>query len=38
MLSFKVSTGVMQESHGREHNCLFGDWLWEDPHCSSAYL
>ena len=35
---FKVSIGVVQESHGREHNCIFGDWLREDPYCSVAYL
>ena len=27
----------MQESSGGEYNCLFGDGLWEDPHCGTAY-
>ncbi len=33
----KVPIGAMQESFGGEYNCLFGDRLWEDPHCCTAY-
>ncbi|KAF3958984.1 hypothetical protein CMV_016161 [Castanea mollissima] len=30
--------GVMPETFGGEYNCLFGDSLWEDPHCCTAYI
>nr|XP_023881033.1 uncharacterized protein LOC111993429 [Quercus suber] len=29
--------GAMPETFGGEYNCLFGDNLWEDPHCCTAY-
>ena len=32
-----VPVGAMPESFGAEYNCLFGDSLWEDPHCCTAY-
>ena len=32
-----VLVGAMSGSFGREYNCLFGDSLWEDPHCCTAY-
>ena len=32
-----VPVGAMPESFGGEYNCLFGDSLWEGPHCYTAY-
>nr|POE74849.1 hypothetical protein CFP56_22049 [Quercus suber] len=29
--------GAMPETFGGEFNCLFGDSLWEDLHCCTAY-
>ena len=33
----KVPVGAMPESFDGEYNRLFGDILWEDPHCCTAY-
>ena len=32
-----VPVGAMPETFGGEYNCLFGDSLWEGPHCCTAY-
>ncbi|XP_065617145.1 uncharacterized protein LOC111993418 isoform X2 [Quercus suber] len=31
-----VPVGAMPKTFGGEYNCLFGDSLWEDPHCFIA--
>ena len=33
----KVPVGAMPETFGGEYNFLFGDSLWEDPHCCTVY-
>ena len=32
-----VPVGAMPETFRGEYNYLFGDSLWEDPHCCTAY-
>ena len=33
-----IPVGAMPKTFGGEYNYLFGDILWEDPHCCTAYI
>ena len=37
LVFWKVSVGAVPKSIGGKYNCIFGDRLWEDPHCCAAY-
>nr|POE73367.1 hypothetical protein CFP56_64060 [Quercus suber] len=37
MIPQRSPESMLPETFGGEYNCLFGDSLWEDPHCFTAY-